>query len=680
MNSVSLQGPLSHEGNERILRALPAPFMDKYSLIYVSVENPGKFSQDLIDKAAKLFLCSIAEQEMAEKCRRRKQADKAIAWQNLSSSHMKEYEQLCGHPGFVLRLSMMASPDVLREPLAGFFDVLDGALERLQNDSFKNSKEAVNALLDCLNHAYAQKEIEVVRKAFEKADRLFQEQTGSSWLKQMIEEDPYTAERVLKKLKPEIIAGEAVLLVACEKVRGEVNVEIVRELLKFQMDKENALVALMEGAAFESNKWQEAIFALLLEAGADPNINIRGAPLFSYCLEKRLTKCTDKIFDRCDLDKEDTMGRRAIHHAVFQGNFPLVQALIKKKVNLNVFGRENIFSSRSITPCHIAVNVDNSMILELLVRAKANPHLRALNPHYDNPILSEWSKLEPISPFQQAVDRDQKGCIDVILKYAPPQASDLRCHFTREGGLGSIGIEAFRRGYLSLEKRVRGEVLKTQHKLKAPEGISVYTNDTKNLDKIQTFFDTFFIRKEFGICQAIAEPVINAMHKFLMKNPDFVFAFVPLEELGGLGGEFNGDSQKELFVGVDLENPNEMLATLLHECTHVLANAFFPGHHCAPPQSYGFMDIVTRDVEALKASQSPHAPLVLDTLHGTVERNYHFPQARPAEYLARIPHCAILLAFKEKLQPKEFDTAIRDCLTHLHLFWHERFIPLCKSL
>lgn len=421
------------------------------------------------------------------------------------------------------------------------------------------------------------------------------------------------------------------------------------------------------------------IVDLLLAHRADPKIGlINKAPIFNQCIRLGLEEWAWKLINYSDLNASDeVLNACPIHLSIVKGMNKLSLELLKRKVNVNSLCHEGLFSSRKISPLHIAVIKNNQVMVDELMKAGADPNKKAENPLYGLNVTRELSGPEPLTPYMMAVDYDRAECIDSILKNMAGKELDTNFPGTRQFLAGNFK-DITRKGYSSIGLRLKTEAAKRAIKVEV-HPFRCATADNDLVPIIQSVFNrnlAYGKKNSLASVEEIYRPLINMLLYSTKKDAEFSLFFLKEDDMRL--GCYNADTGSELILSTDLRDEKTILPVLFHEMTHKSVDLIYPYSHCTLPKTSPFYEALKADLDYLKESNYQNCHGIIKLLLKTVDQ--YSEMQRAAEYLVRIPQAAILLAIRHPDRSKEeIYEVMKQSIPRLFAFFVTDFLPECRK-
>ncbi|MES2272874.1 MAG: ankyrin repeat domain-containing protein [Chlamydiota bacterium] len=410
------------------------------------------------------------------------------------------------------------------------------------------------------------------------------------------------------------------------------------------------------------------IFQLLLASGAKPLGHSKQMTPLTTCIDKGLDAWTEKLLHAgADPNGSGILGIRPIHKACLRGNEKILLRLIDQGANIHALMQESLFSMRRLSPLHLAVLKNQLKLVEILIQKGGNPHQRAGHASYDRQSPLDKGQ-EPFSAYAMSVEKGFVGCMEVILRLAPPSSKDLDISDIERDDSGVFASSP------KLSLRMKIEAAKRQCEVpNLPSYLRCYTNNREDVSEISSLFERL-ISGDFGGATFFCQPIVQAFIDHISKSK-FSFYFLKEGDLGPIqGGGYNSVSGNEITLAC---NPKYAISMVVHEITHKLADIFYPNSRCAPPPESEFQKAYQLDLKRL-------AQMELTTERESfikcsfIDLKAHYTQDQlPGEYLARIPELMVALARSFKLSHREIEEIMNFYLPNLFKFYKEEFLPLC---
>ncbi|HEY4832535.1 MAG TPA: ankyrin repeat domain-containing protein, partial [Waddliaceae bacterium] len=414
------------------------------------------------------------------------------------------------------------------------------------------------------------------------------------------------------------------------------------------------------------SKQNEEIFDTLLAANCDVNVPldaVASSP-FILCITKQIDQWSWKLLPLADVNYKNNLGMLALHQAVRYSSDDMVSELIKRGSDVNALALEGIVATRRVTPCHIGVACRKPKTVQLLLDAKADPHLRA-----SNPMFRKGDEKEPYSAYLMAVDLNITECIEVIIKTCPPKPTDNELGFER--GLCSTPFGRSR----TLKHIAEAIGLKNQLNKVQLNGVNFYIEpfEEENMRRMVKEFFTNPEKDGFSLYL----PIWEAVCKHAASNSDFSIIFSP-EVTGSLCGKYNPETRNEIFIYHKSLRYNEVGEAIVHEMAHKCADMIYKNYSLAPANSHHpLYKAIEIDLTNLPNMNNNYAGFINKKF--TLAPSYSEIQ-RPQEYIARIPQVIFALIHEFGLSGLSAKNVMKEYLPNLYEFYINDFIPECIKL
>lgn len=398
-------------------------------------------------------------------------------------------------------------------------------------------------------------------------------------------------------------------------------------------------------------------------------IYVNGKPLLIECLRQELEDLAALIINKVDVrEKENLTGRTALHYAASKGLTELVKRCFEKNADPNVLAlSENIFAQRMLSPLHIAVSKGDAEMTRLLLNNNANPNLKATD------IQGLSKSVELLTPFQMAVAKNNRECVNEILNYtAQKKDQSLDTSFP---GTTSIFCEKGLRNMQLLLKTTAARQNGSRKNLLPL--LRCYNEDTQSADIIdKILYDFLYNHLMLRSARQMCKPIIEFLIKAFKRNPELGLYCLKPVNLGHEGGCYNPSSQSELVITTDFREEEHLIPVLLHEVMHMAAHLIYSSHNCTPPQN-SFKEAWKKDKELFHLP-SHNCPESIKILFLDVENQSEDHHAR--EYFARILQAITIIALNNPyLKEADLINILEESIPNLFRFFLDEFIPACQK-
>lgn len=560
-----------------------------------------------------------------------------------------------------------------------FTSTNENTLEKeFENFKFKKLDSYILILKFHFDAAKSEKEKETVIRSIEGIEKRISDSDAShrnTLLSSIIAQHPDFAIQYMPFFKSSFdleVDQSTVLINCCYNQQVEMVKSLIAhgaDLNKMDFLNRTALAVCLQNAGqFSVSKDEDEIFNELIKAGCkvDIAVDLLNTPAHVKCAKKMLTSWTWKLLETVqDLNSKDNFGTQIIHQAVINHDKNMVKFLIKKGVELNGY-MKNGFEMRSITACHIAVAANNHEILQMLVEHGADPHLRALTPHF-----GKYPKWEPISAFTLAVDTKKNDCVNVMVKAKKPTSKDLVQGFTR-----SLINKPAGSSHINLQMLAESTVNKITLNKTNIEGVNCFAPQTATF--IKTFFENYFT-KTYSPAANLYTPVWEMVKTHSKINPQFSMIFSN-EDKGMVCGAYNSETKTEISVYYPDLTMIELAGSLVHEMTHKCAHIIYHNKFNLAPfdAEHPQYQQIQREIAYLEKSKSLMIADLLQERYLSVEDHYNTKQ-HPAEYLARMPQVILHLIYEYNYTTEQVYDCMQVHLPTLFNIYITEFLPACEK-
>lgn len=446
-----------------------------------------------------------------------------------------------------------------------------------------------------------------------------------------------------------------------------------------------------------------AVISYLLAHDADAtNSYSHGAHILNACIQKGANPVIYTLLPHVDLKAVDAFvksqmplyaARSPLFVACMVGSLDLVQALHAAGADLHAYGSEGLFSSRVVTPAHVAAVRGDCALMRLLLELGADPNKEALNPMYGKQgVPGVLSQAEPLSAFQMAIDlfrpdnSDSSEMVGTIVAYSQFPIDQTPPPSKRTFWSATTVSKAMKYGRLSLDLRIFTEVMKVKGAVKpmTPKEVRCYTEESNKVDSIRQIIAKTSSKEGLGAASFICWPIMKKMMEQFVVNPKLGIFFLTRDQIqklnaskessGLTAGCYNIDTGDIITLGSDFDSVTDGASSLVHETTHKMAHLIYESFMCAPKYDSVFDNAIEQDLKALQQSAFAGChPLVAHHMHLITE--YYKPEQRPSEFMARFAQMAFVLAHDYRLSETQIAEVLKRDLPGLYAFYMQDFLP-----
>lgn len=409
------------------------------------------------------------------------------------------------------------------------------------------------------------------------------------------------------------------------------------------------------------------IFDLVLTAQSNVNVSVdmvASSPLI-LCITNRLHQWAWKLLPLSDVNYKNNLRMIALHQAVRHAPNDMISALIVRGSDVNALAYESIVSTRKVTPCHIAVAVNDLKALRLLLNAGADPHLRATNAFFHK----HKHEKEPYSAYLMAVDYNKTECIQVIFEKCPPKLSQLELGFERSFLSTPLGRKR------TLKDIAEAKAIKSLSNTVTLNGVN-FSIEAAEEGTLKNMVRDFFTNVEKEGAHLYL-PIWDAICKHAASNKNFFVIFSP-EAAGSLCGKYNPETHNEIFIYHKTLHYTNVGESMVHEMAHKCSDLIYKNLWLSPSDSnHPLYKAIKTDLANLPAVRNNYASFIADRF--TLAPSYSELQL-PQECIARIPQVIFALIHQFDLSSTAVQQVMHAYLPNLYEFYTSEFLPECKKL
>lgn len=547
-------------------------------------------------------------------------------------------------------------------------------VSRIELYGIDEMKEFMALLESTISSAHTTEDKKNIMQQIESIEKLLQKEFRSTLLSKIIARSPEFAIKHMAFFASSINRKnggdkKTPLIEAC-RLR---HFELVKTLIEHGADvnlagscNETPLGALISETKCFPGDNEDKIFDLLLKNNCNVNAPIdmvRSSPLIYCCNGRGLQKWAWKLLPLSDINQQNNLKLQALHLAVRYELDDIAAELIKRGAQLNTLANPGITSTRTLTPCHIAVAVDNPEILKLLLDAGANPHLRAVNPYYP-----KSDQEEPLSPYVMSVDDNRKACTQIILEKRPPSYEDCDLGFTRNLLNTPMGKK------ITLSDIAESQVLQFENANLNIGSVNLSITEADKQFITLLMEDYFLMPQEDGA--SLYLDIWKAVSSDAKKNKNFTIYFSP-SEAGSLCGKYNPETKSHITIYYKTLHRTEVGEAMVHEMAHKCEDLIYKNLSLAPEnKDHPFYNALKKDLENLSTCNSPYASYIKKRFNLSL----YSENCQPQEAIVRIPQVIFGLIHQFNLSKFEVEQCMKACLPHLFDFYLNDFLPACRKL